>query len=95
MEYTFYQRTVETDTAYASDLSEALIVKTEKILEFILGDLNGDNLVNTVDLAVMKLYLVGLSQLDEAGMFAGDFNNDKQINTTDLAILKLMLVGLA
>ena len=93
-EYTFYQRMAETDTAYASQPSECLTVKTKKIPEFIFGDVNGDNKVDTIDLAAMKLYLAALNELSEAGMFAGDMNNDAKVDTTDLAVLKLKLAGL-
>ncbi len=93
-EYTFYQRMAETDTAYASEISECLTVKTKKIPEFIFGDINGDNTVDAIDLAVMKLYLAELNELSEAGTFSGDMNNDSKVDTTDLAVLKLKLAGL-
>ena len=61
---------------------------------YILGDLDGDGDVNTTDLATMKLFLAGLSELSDTGLVAGDFNKDGAVNTTDLASLKLLLAGI-
>lgn len=69
---------------YPSALAD--LIKT-----ILLGDLNSDGNVNTNDLAVMKLFLVGRDEADE---FAGDMNGDGKIDTTDLAVLKLKLVGI-
>ena len=54
------------------------------------GDVDGDGVVNTTDLAAMKLFLAGVGEADEKG---ADLNGDKVINTTDLAALKLLLAG--
>jgi hypothetical protein len=59
-------------------------------LKGILGDVNGDGKVDTVDLAQLKLYLAGLGEDVENA----DFNNDKKVDTVDLAELKLFLAGL-
>ncbi len=61
------------------------------IVSVILGDLNGDGEVTTVDLAVLKLYLARLSEVDET---AGDMNGDGEVTTVDLAVLKLKLAGI-
>ncbi len=93
-QYVLYQRVAETYTSYVSEKSEALIIKTQKIPEYIVGDINGSGFVDAVDLAIMKLYLAGLMELSEVGVFAADVNNDSLINAVDLATLKLMLVGI-
>ncbi len=59
----------------------------------LYGDANGDGEVNTTDLAVMKLFLAGASELTDIGALAGDLNGDGQVSTTDLAQLKLHLAG--
>lgn len=55
------------------------------------GDLNGDGEINTVDLALMKLFLAGTETIDEK---AGDLNGDESVDTSDLAKLKLNLAGM-
>lgn len=52
------------------------------------GDANGDGIINTIDLAALKLYLAGASA--EIGALA-DYNGDSVIDTIDLASLKLYL----
>lgn len=54
------------------------------------GDVNADGQVTTVDLAQMKLYLVGSAHIDET---AGDLNIDGAVTTADLAQLKIKLVS--
>ena len=75
-------------------------ILTEKItgiidaLKGILGDVNSDGKVDTVDLAQLKLYLAGLTDLSEISKDGADINADGGIDTTDLASLKLKLAGL-
>ena len=61
---------------------------------YILGDVNGNDSVDTTDLALIKLFLAGINELDETGTIAGDLNEDGEVNTSDLAQLKLMLAGI-
>lgn len=55
-----------------------------------LGDADGDGIVNTIDLAIVKLYLVGST--DKINSFA-DMDNSGSIDITDLGKLKLKLSG--
>ncbi len=61
---------------------------------YVMGDVDGNDAVNTTDLADIKLFLAGTGELDETGLLAGDLNDDGEVNTTDLASLKLMLAGI-
>ncbi len=58
--------------------------------EVILGDVDGDGKVDTTDLAVLKLYLAGVSGEISEG---ADMDENGEINTGDLAALKLYLAG--
>jgi hypothetical protein len=53
------------------------------------GDCNNDKLIDTTDLAALKLNLAGLG---EVGL-GGDCDGNGEIDTTDLAVLKLYLAG--
>ena len=55
----------------------------------VMGDANNDGDVNTMDLALLKLYLAGE---DKQVSMAVDMNGDGVITTTDLAKLKLLLI---
>ena len=60
----------------------------------ILGDCNNDRVIDTTDLATMKLFLAGLNELTGSAELGADLNQDGNIDTTDLASLKLKLAGL-
>ncbi len=61
---------------------------------FLLGDIDGDGSVNATDLAIMKLFLAGLSTLEGVDYDCGDLNRDTLVNAADLATLKLKLAGI-
>ena len=56
----------------------------------LIGDCNGDGVVNAVDLAVMKLALSGNGEID---LGKADMNGDGSVDASDLAKLKLSLAG--
>ena len=59
----------------------------------VLGDLNCDGLLNLIDLAKMKRYIVGEEKLSEAQKIAGDLNLSKEdINLIDLVQIKRIIV---
>lgn len=61
--------------------------------ELLLGDINFDGVVDTSDLAIMKLYLVGKSDLTEKELASANVSQNGEVDTTDLALLKLFLAG--
>ena len=65
--------------------------KTPVTPDVLLGDVNGDGKVDTVDLAKLKLNLAGLDNNIGKGT---DLNKDEKVDTVDLAELKLKLAGL-
>jgi alpha-tubulin suppressor-like RCC1 family protein len=57
--------------------------------EILLGDVNGDEKINTGDAVLLLQYIVGKATLNEEQLSAADFNQDKKLNTGDaMAILK-------
>lgn len=58
---------------------------------YIIGDVSGDKKVTTTDLALLKLYLAGIGELEGVGQLGADLSGDGDITTTDLALLKLYL----
>ncbi len=53
------------------------------------GDVNGDSLVNSADLAVLKFYLAGIKSVAVAN--GADFDQNNKVDALDLALLKLYL----
>ena len=63
----------------------ALIRQMEKLP----GDLNGDDLVNTVDLILLRQHLAGWG----VSVNGGDVNADRKTNLLDLVLLRQYLAG--
>ena len=64
-----------------------------KDTQYVIGDINGNDNVDTTDLAILKLFLAGTNELSEKEQLCADLNMDDEVNTTDLAQMKLMLAG--
>jgi mannan endo-1,4-beta-mannosidase len=57
-----------------------------------IGDLSNDGVVNSIDLSILKKYLLGLSPNVTPNSYTWDINNDGQINSIDLAFLKRLIL---
>jgi len=61
----------------------------------IVGDVNEDGIVNSIDYALMKSYLLGITKDLPAtdDLWAGDVNGDGTIDSIDYALMKSYLLG--
>ncbi|WP_010246327.1 dockerin type I repeat-containing protein [Acetivibrio cellulolyticus] len=61
----------------------------------VQGDINYDGLVNSIDFAHIRMYLLGMSNslLSEENVSIADLNMDKEINSIDLGIMRGFLLG--
>ncbi len=61
----------------------------------MVGDLNGDTGVDSIDFALLKSYLLGvINDFPVAeDLVAGDLNGDNSISAIDLALMKMYLLG--
>lgn len=57
------------------------------------GDINGDDKINAVDLAAVKMDILGVKKLAGNAAKAGDINGDSAINAVDLAAIKMHILG--
>ena len=75
-----------------SDGNDTVSVIVEKTFDnAFLGDAQGDNIVDLLDLIRMKKYLAGNSMLDKTDR--ADINTDGNIDTADMVLLKQFLLG--
>lgn len=57
------------------------------------GDTNSDNTINAIDLAAVKMNILGVKKLEGDAAKAGDVNGDGAINALDLAAIKMHILG--
>ena len=64
--------------------------------EFVYGDLNGDKLINSIDFALLRNYLLGFSREFpyDNGIKAADVNCSGSVDSIDFAILRSYLLGI-
>lgn len=71
-----------------------LKVKGSKPNTINYGDLNGDGDTNAIDLALLRMHLLGINLLTEDTLAAADLNLDGNINAIDFAILRKYVLGM-
>lgn len=61
----------------------------------LVGDLNGDKCIDSIDFALLKSYLLGnINDFPvDNDLVAGDLNGDNSISAIDLALMKMYLLG--
>ena len=59
-----------------------------------MGDLNGDNKVNTADAVVVLKASAGMITLDEQQTKSGDCNGDGMVNTADAVLILKYAAGM-
>ena len=60
----------------------------------VIGDIDGNSLINIVDLARMKLHNLNLNNLSDVYLNAADVDRNGSVNIIDLARIKLMILGI-
>ncbi|AEV69269.1 dockerin-like protein [Acetivibrio clariflavus DSM 19732] len=84
--YTSKVKTSNTNTTK----QEVTISMKSKVIK---GDINGDGVFNSIDLALMKMYLTGSIKFTEEQFEAADVDNSGEVNSIDYAIMKQVLLG--
>lgn len=69
----------------------SLVNAAESATKVLIGDLNRDKAVNSLDFAAFRMHLLGIdSNID---LSASDVNNDEAVNSIDFAVLRGFLLG--
>lgn len=66
---------------------------TPTLHKVMIGDVNGDIQINSLDLAYLRLYLLGIKKDMESEMKGADMNGDNLVNSIDFAYLRKYLLG--
>ena len=89
------QEIIDKNAEIATGMKIKILLNNEQV-EYeavVTGDINGDGKISLVDLANLKLSMIGKRTLSTASMMAGDINGDGKTSLNDLAKLKMYLVG--
>jgi len=60
--------------------------------EIVYGDINGDGLVDSTDLTILKRYILRRLDFTSDQLKAADVNLDNEVNSTDITILKRFIL---
>ncbi len=64
------------------------------VISYLLGDLNSSGSVDSIDFAILRMYLLGLTDLDEEIYYnVADLNKDGIVDSIDFAKMRLYLLG--
>ena len=91
---TAYYNSAIYDYVRLSDACEVLFFKHVTGSEIMLGDVNGDEIVNIADAALILRYSIGLLSFDDTQLLAADVNGDGNVNTVDAALILRNALGL-
>ena len=61
--------------------------------DILLGDVNGDGKVSTLDVRWIRQYLIGERDLTDAQLAAADVNGDGKVSTLDVRWIRQYLIG--
>lgn len=68
------------------------IMKDIQAGNVLYGDLNGDNFVDSIDVLLLKRYILGLTSFDDNQFKCADLNADNVVDTIDYNILRWYLL---
>ena len=89
------QEIIDKNAEIATGMKIKILLNNEHVEyeAIVKGDINGDGKISLVDLANLKLSMIGKRTLSTASMMAGDINGDGKTSLNDLVKLKMYLVG--
>ena len=92
MNYLFYQRKAETEKYYASEMSSALIVKTNAKPLYTPGDINDDEEIDLTDVVTLSQVVAKWQGINH-NVAALDVNSDGGITLQDIVHLSQFVAG--
>lgn len=79
---------------YGAEGATLTVNVTTDVSEKLLGDVNLDGVVNSIDAALILKYVAGLVELSEKQLENGDFNGDGFVNSIDASLILSFVAGI-
>ena len=68
-------------------LDETLVQRCYFEQDYVLGDVNQDNIINVLDIIEIMNYILNLTDLNDQQLMLSDMNQDQGINILDIVLL--------
>lgn len=94
--FTVYPSNLEDSVILITGVDNGPLIAAIVNAKYILGDVNGDGLVNSDDAVLVLQYVVGLVNAEDDGinLAAGDVNSADGINSDDAVLILQLVVGI-
>ncbi|CAM3615254.1 dockerin type I repeat-containing protein [Erysipelothrix anatis] len=63
----------------------------QQINDHLVGDVNGDGILNISDMAMIKSHLMGVRRLEKVEQLRADINKDGIVDGTDLELVRIII----
>ena len=77
-------------------LTLIIVISSVSVLataQAVSGDVNGDNSLDIVDVAIVRGYIVGTFELGENEKIVADMNTDNEVDIIDIAMMRSIIVN--
>ncbi len=75
-------------------IGSAIFVRKVNSQPYILGDIDGNGSVNSIDFALLRKHILGISEVSGVQAKAADVNSDGSINSIDFALMRQYILGI-
>ncbi|WP_159641824.1 dockerin type I repeat-containing protein [Erysipelothrix anatis] len=70
---------------------ESELKHKEQRNDYLVGDVNGDGILNISDMAMIKSHLMGVRRLEREEQLRADINKDGIVDGTDLELVRIII----
>lgn len=74
-------------------IGELKTINSMPLPNTLVGDVNGDEILNISDLAMIKSHLMGVRRLKKEDYLRADINKDGIVDATDLELVRIIIQG--
>ena len=74
-------------------IGELKTINSKPLPNTLVGDVNGDEILNISDMAMIKSHLMGVRRLKKIDYLRADINKDGIVDATDLELVRIIIQG--